>query len=106
MNKDRLNLLLQYYKEDPGEPFNIYALATEYRHEDPEKSRYYFEILLEKHPDYIATYYHIASLYLEFGQDEKAKKIYELGIEKATEQNEALLLRELKSAYDEFMMDY
>ncbi len=106
MNQDRLTLLLEYYKDDPNDPFNLYALATEYKSTEPEKALEYFEMLIEKHPNYVATYYHLANLYLDLGRDEKAKSTFEMGIEKATGQNEALLLRELKNAYDEFMMDY
>lgn len=106
MNNDRLALLLQYYAEDPEDPFNLYALATEYKKEAPLKALSYFEHLVEKHPDYVPTYYHLALLYIELDEVEKAKIVFEKGIEKATALNEAMLLRELKSAYDEFMMDY
>ncbi len=106
MNHSRLNQLLEFYKEDPNDPFNIYALATEYKSIDPEKALTYFESLIENHPDYVATYYHLAHLYLELEKDEEAKITFENGIEKATINNENLMLRELKSAYDEFMMDY
>ena len=106
MNKDRLSLLLEYYEEDPNDPFNIYALATEYKSHNSEKALEYFEVLIDKHPEYVATYYHLAHLYLDLGMDEKAKATYEKGIQMATQQNEVLLLRELKSAYDEFMMEF
>lgn len=106
MNPDRLKLLLDYYHDEPDDPFNIYALANEYRNFDPEESLKYFEILVEKHPDYIPTYYHLASLYIDLGLDEKARVTFENGIKRAAEQSEPLLLRELKSAYDEFMMDF
>ncbi len=106
MNQDRLALLLQYYKDDPNDPFNIYALATEYKDFEPEKALDYYLILIEQHPDYVATYYHLAQLYIDLNQDDQAKVIFEKGIEKATELNESMLLRELRSAYDEFMMDY
>ena len=105
MNHSRLNQLLEFYKEEPNDPFNIYALATEYKSIDPEKALTYFELLIENHPDYVATYYHLAHLYLELEKDEEAKITFENGIEKATINNENLMLRELKSAYDEFMMD-
>jgi len=106
MNKDRLSLLLEYYEEDPNDPFNIYALANEYKSHNSEKALEYFEVLIEQHPEYVATYYHLANLYLDLGMDEKAKATFEKGIQMATQQNEVLLLRELKSAYDEFMMDF
>jgi tetratricopeptide (TPR) repeat protein len=106
MNQKRLSLLQQYYEEDPNDPFNIYALATEYKNKEPEKALDYFRILMQQHPDYVATYYHLAHLYIDLGEGDEAKAVFEKGIEKATEKGQSTLLRELKSAYDEFMMDY
>ena len=104
MNQSRLEQLLQFYKEDPNDPFNIYALANEYKSSDPEKAIDYFEILIINHPDYIATYYHLGHLYIDVEEDEKAKSTFEKGIEIASKNNESLALRELKNAYDEFLM--
>lgn len=106
MNQDRLEQLLLFYKEEPNEPFNIYALANEYKSLDLEKALKYFQILVQKHPDYIATYYHLAHLFIDLNQEEFAKETFEKGIEIAIKNNESFALRELKSAYDEFMMDY
>ena len=106
MNSERLKHLEKFYFEDPDDPFNIYALANEYKEHSPEKALHYFEILIEKHPEYIATYYHLAHLYIDLQQDEKAQRTFEKGIDIATKNQEDLALRELKSAYDEFMMDY
>lgn len=106
MNKRRLEHLIEFYKDDPNDPFNIYALATEYKSINPKKALEYFELLVNNHPDYVATYYHLAHLYIEFDEEEKAKLTFEHGINVAKEQNDQLALRELKSAYDEFTMDY
>lgn len=106
MNPDRLKLLLEYYRAEPNDPFNIYALGIEYRDHDPQESLKYFEILIENAPDYVPTYYHLANLYVALEMDEKARVTFENGIARATAQNEELLLREIKSSYDEFMMDY
>jgi len=105
MNKQRLALLNQYLEESPNDPFTIYAIAMEYLDEDTQKALGYFELLIEKHPDYIATYYHLANLYRDLGLTVKARLTYETGLEKALKSHDALAHRELKSAYDEFMMD-
>jgi len=105
MNTSRLEQLLQFYQEDPNDPFNLYALANEYKSFDLNKALSYFEKLIKSHPDYIATYYHLAQLYLDLGEEDKAKDTYEKGIEKASKSAEHLLLRELRNAYNEFMMD-
>ena len=106
MNQSRLDQLELFYKEDPNDPFNIYALANEYKSVDHGKAQKYFEILLQNHSNYIATYYHLAHLYIDLGKEDLAKETFEKGIEIAIENHETFALRELKSAYDEFMMDY
>ena len=106
MNQQRLEQLLIFFEEDPNDPFNIYALANEYKSFDSEIALTYFRMLRENHPDYVATYYHLAHLYLDLGNDKNAKDTFEKGMEIATANNEALALRELKSAYEEFMMDF
>ena len=70
MNQSRLEHLLEFYNEDPGDPFNIYALANEYKSFDQKKALKYFKILIEKHPNYIATYYHLAHLYIDLGEEQ------------------------------------
>lgn len=106
MNKERLNHLLAFYREDPDDPFNIYAVANEYKVFDHRKALHYYELLVKEHENYIPTYYHLAHLYIELGLERKAKSTFEKGIDVATQQGDSLALRELKSAYDELMMDY
>lgn len=97
----RLDTLLQFYKDDPNDPFNIYALAIEYQKSDPAKAMEYFNLLLHNHEGYVPTYYHAAKLFQEIGDTEKAIIIYEKGIEVAKLQNDLKAARELQSAYDE-----
>lgn len=95
MNQSRLNQLLQFYNEDPNDPFNIYALANEYKTSDQQNALKYFEILVKNHAEYIATYYHLAHLYIDLDMEELAKKTFEKGIEIAMKNNEYFALREL-----------
>jgi Tfp pilus assembly protein PilF len=94
-----LDNLIVFHKEDPADPFNIYALAIEYLKHDKLKSKLFFEDLLVNHPKYIATYYHAAALFADFGEIELAKKTYTEGIKMAESQNKQNALRELKGAY-------
>ncbi|MGB3777369.1 MAG: tetratricopeptide repeat protein [Tunicatimonas sp.] len=105
MSTDRLDALLAFLRETPDDAFTLYAVATEYRRAHPQKALEYYERLLDEHPQYVPTYYHAAQLYVDLNQPERAEQTYEKGIAIAGEQNDALALRELRSAYDEFLFE-
>ena len=105
MPSPRLSQLLEFHREAPHDPFLIYAIATEYRSEQPQEALAYYERLLTEHPHYVATYYHIAQLYIELDQPERAETAFRKGITEAAAQNEALALRELQNAYNEFLFE-
>jgi tetratricopeptide (TPR) repeat protein len=98
-----LENLKEFYREEPTDPFNIYALATEYLKSDLVKARELFEKLLEKFPNYIATYYHAAALYSQINEMELADITYRNGIRIAELLNKNHALMELKRAYRSFL---
>ncbi|GAB3657041.1 hypothetical protein GCM10028791_29270 [Echinicola sediminis] len=104
-NSSRIELLLQFVKEEPDNPFNLYALALEYQNTDVHKAAAYFDKLLEKHPDYLPSYYHASALFAELEEIEKSQQTYIRGIELAQKQNNQHALRELKNAYQNFMFE-
>jgi tetratricopeptide (TPR) repeat protein len=101
----RLEMLHQYYIDDPDDPFNIYALALEYQKVDLLKTEFYFNILLTKHPTYIPVYYHAGKLYEELGEKNRAVEIFEAGINYARAAKDLKAVRELTSALNELMYD-
>ena len=105
MNSERLKLLEEYLKNDPNDPFNLYAIAAEYRSSEPDKSLEFYSQLLEKHKDYLPTYYQAATLLAALDRTTEAEEIFKHGIELAREQNNALTLRELQSAYNEMLFE-
>ena len=105
MSSPRLEKLLEFLQEDPSDPFNWYAVATEYRRENPVKALYYYEKLLAEHPQYVPTYYHAALLYVDLERPDQAEATFKKGIDIAQQQQEALTLRELQNAYNEFLFD-
>jgi uncharacterized protein HemY len=105
MSLSRLSLLEQYYREDPNDPFNLYALALEYQKTDTSKSRDLFEKLLTEHSSYLPTYYHAAKLFADVNEPAKAKSVYENGIALARGSQDHKALRELQSAYNEFLFE-
>jgi len=100
MQVNRLEKLLEFYKNDPADEFVQYALATEYlRLNDTDKALYYYNGLINNHPLYVGTYYHLAKLYEKLGRIPEAVKTYEKGIEVAMEIKDRHALSELQSAY-------
>ncbi len=104
-SEERIKQLELFHQEDPNDPFVIYALATEHLVSNKSKSRELFDLLLKDHPDYIGTYYHAAALYAELGEKEKAENIYKEGISKAEKLKDHHALKELKSAYQNFLFE-
>jgi tetratricopeptide (TPR) repeat protein len=103
VNNTRIEILKQYIIEEPNDPFNIYALASEYITEEPETALKLYEELLKAHPDYLGTYYQAGKLYQAFQQNEKAKEIFEKGISLAFKQQKSKTLNELRSALNEIL---
>ena len=105
MDANRVKLLEKYRKEDPNDPFTLYALALEYFSQSPEQAKPLFLELLEKHPNYTATYYHAADCFYQLDELELARETYVKGITILKEQNELKALRELENAYQNFLFE-
>lgn len=102
---DRLEQLHQFLKEDPNDPFTLYALATEYLKIDELQALEYYKKLLAEHETYVGTYYHAAKLQVKLGQKEEAEKIFKKGIQICRDQKKLHALNELQRAYNEFLDD-
>lgn len=105
MNQERIQQLTQFMDEEPGNPFNLYALAMEYLTGQPEQARVYFDQLLIQFPDYLPTYYHAAALYTDLDQRDRAADLYEKGIALAQAQQNTKTLQELQRAQQAFEDD-
>jgi tetratricopeptide (TPR) repeat protein len=102
MEINRLDKLLEFIKNEPNDEFLKYALATEYlRLNQVDKSLEYYEDLVNNHPQYSGTYYHLGKLYEALNRKDDAIKIYEKGMEitKAKRDNHAF--SELQAVYRE-----
>ncbi|MBD3749470.1 MAG: tetratricopeptide repeat protein [Sphingobacteriales bacterium] len=98
---NRLEQLLEFSKNEPHDPFLKYALATEYlRLNNPEKALWFYLDLVNQHPDYIGTYYHLGKLYEQLQQSDKALEIYEQGIAIAKKIKDQHALNELLGVYN------
>lgn len=105
MHSERISQLLNFLKEDPNDPFLLYALATEYVKTEPKTALSYYRQLLDQHPEYVPTYYHAAALFAELEEAEKAEDTYKKGIEAAQKAGDTHALRELRSAYTNWQLE-
>jgi tetratricopeptide (TPR) repeat protein len=100
MQVDRLEKLLEFIKNEPDDPFLKYALATEYlRINQTDKALVYYEELVDKHPNYVGTYYHLGKLYEALNRNEDAIKTYETGMKITREQRDNHAFSELQAVY-------
>ncbi|MDA0193983.1 MAG: tetratricopeptide repeat protein [Bacteroidetes bacterium] len=103
--RNRIDQLNEFIKEEPENPFLIYALALEYLKTEPTQAKIYFDQLLKYHPSYLPTYYHAAQFYLEIDQRSRARQIYEVGIALTRKTEDHHALKELQNAYTNFLLD-
>jgi tetratricopeptide (TPR) repeat protein len=98
----RLDKLLEFFKDEPNDEFLKYALATEYlRLNETDKSLAFYEDLVNNHPRYVGTYYHLGKLYEALNRKDDAIKTYQTGMQIAKEVGDNHALSELQAVYME-----
>jgi tetratricopeptide (TPR) repeat protein len=103
----RLQQLLAFYEADPTDAFTIYALATEYRAQEPERAWEFYQKLLTEHPDYVGTYYHAGKLLEQFDKKNQAEKVYRDGLKVARAAGQQHAASELLQALNKCLgLDY
>ena len=106
MHTSRLEKLLEFIENEPQDPFLKYALATEYlRLNQTDKALTYYEDLVNNHPNYVGTYYHLGKLYEALNRKQEAIMTYETGMKITREQRDNHALSELQSVYNELVDD-
>lgn len=98
---DRIKVLKQFITDDPGDPFNYYALGLEYLDENKLQAIDIFQELVTKHQDYLPTYYQLGKLYEQVGVRDQAILIFNEGLRIAKLQNDLKAFRELNAALEE-----
>jgi tetratricopeptide (TPR) repeat protein len=102
MEISRLDKLLEFIKNEPEDEFLKYALATEYlRLNQTDKALQYYEDLVNNHPTYAGTYYHLGKLYEALNRKEDAIAIYETGMRITKEKRDNHAFSELQAVYRE-----
>jgi tetratricopeptide (TPR) repeat protein len=108
MQTTRLTKLLEFLEADPNDPFVLYAIATEYNtSNEQDKAFEYYNKLINEHPTYVGTYYHLGKLHEKNQQTEAAIDIYKRGMQAARNKSDNHAFSELQGAYSSAMgLDY
>jgi len=101
---DRVEKLKEYIKINDKDSFLQHALALEYiKIGNDVEAKNLFNEILQREPTYIGSYYHLAKLLERAGDDEKAIKIYEKGMEEAKKAGDNHTYNELQAGYEEII---
>ncbi|PZP49447.1 MAG: hypothetical protein DI598_07790 [Pseudopedobacter saltans] len=101
---NRIERIKEMLKANPEDSFLLHALALEYiKIGEKENAKNTFEFLLDKNPNYVGSYYHIAKLMEDLQDKDAAIHWYEKGMVIAKQLNERHAYNELQSAYEELL---
>ena len=101
---DRIEKLKEYLKTNDKDSFLQHALALEYiKAGNDLEAKDLFNEILRREPTYIGSYYHLAKLLERMGNEEKAIKIYERGMEEAKKAGDNHTYNELQGAYEDLV---
>jgi tetratricopeptide (TPR) repeat protein len=102
MEKQRVEFLQQALQQDADNTFVRYALALELAgSERPEDAWPHFSYLLDRHPEYVPTYYHAGKWLAARGQIEEARRVLNRGIQVSSHQGNVHARSELEAALED-----
>jgi tetratricopeptide (TPR) repeat protein len=104
-NLERIELLKGYCVEEPQNPFNYYALALEFREFDKVEAGKLFDFVVLNFPNYLPVYFPAAQFFFENENYQKAKNLFESGIELAHVLEDEKAKKELSNAYQNFLFE-
>jgi tetratricopeptide (TPR) repeat protein len=100
--KTRLQMLEEALQGTPNNPFLRYALAIELANAGrAEEAGKQFESLLNRHPDYVATYYQAGMFYAHHGRAQEAREVLTQGLQVTGRQGNTHAQQEIQAALDE-----
>lgn len=99
---NRIEKLLEFLKDSPGDSFLQHALALEYiKAGNDTDARKLFDEILMREPGYVGSYYHLAKLLERINETEEAIIIYNKGMEEAKKAGDNHAYNELRAALEE-----
>lgn len=101
---DRISRITEFLQSNPKDNFLRHALALEFiKIGDTTGARVLFEAILTESPDYVGSYYHLAKLLTEMGEQALAIEWYEKGMAAAKLAKDQHAYNELQAAYEDLV---
>lgn len=98
-DSNRLQIIEEMLREDPGDSFLQYAASLEYEKiGNYDKAIALLDDLVHRDPDYLGAYYQLGQMLEVKGFTDRAVEIYRAGIEKSTQQKNTKATGELSEA--------
>jgi len=99
---ERIEKLKEFLQATPNDSFLQHALALEYiKKGDDNDARILFELILQREPGYVGSYYHFGKLLERAGDYEFAILTYNKGMEEAKKAGDNHSLNELRGALED-----
>ena len=99
---DRIEKIKEFLAASPNDSFLQHALALEFiKIGNEAEARRLFEEILQRDPNYIGSYYHLAKLLERAGEQTLAIEWYEKGMAAAKGAGDNHAYGELRGAYEE-----
>lgn len=103
---NRIESLLALLDESPNDPFLIYAIGQEYaKTGQPLQAFLSYELLVNDHPDYVATYMPYGKMLYEAGNRAGGIQLLERGIEAGIRMKEEHAVAELRGLLNVWRME-
>ncbi len=103
---DRMERITSMLKDMPQDPFLRFALAKEWEKKEAwEKALAEYAWLAENAPDYTGTYYHYGHLLIQLDRPDRAKEVFETGMEITLKQGDRHTHGELRTLFEEYFLD-
>lgn len=102
----RISTLAKAVKDHPEDSYYKFTLALEMlKLDEVIKAQILFEAIKNKDPEYVGVYYHLAKLYADTGENNKALQTYKEGIKIAEAQHDLHSKSELSAALTNLEME-